>query len=134
MGHNFNGSAVPDNGLPPAVETIFVETLIPFRFKLPPSEEALIHYRMQEIQFDDPRSSYQFFPSDKKPFVLTPGAQKAIGKELAFECLTRLYALAKMHSGIDYMQKFEILESGIIVWFIEDGDGGAITALLPSEY
>lgn len=65
---------------------------------------------------------------------MTPGAEAALGKKLAFECLTRLYALAKLHRGIDYLQKFEILESDITVWFIEDGDGGAITALLPSEY
>ncbi len=94
----------------------------------------MVHYRIQEIEFDDARSSCQFRPGAKKPFLMTPGAQDAIGEELALECLTRLCALAKVHAGIDYLQKFEIIESGIVVWFIEDGDGGAITALLPEEY
>ncbi|QEG20997.1 hypothetical protein [Mariniblastus fucicola] len=134
MGNSFNGSAVPDNGYPQAAETIFVETLIPFHFDLPSGNEALVHYRMQEIEFSDKRSSWRFTPSDRKPFLITPGAEQAIGIGLAYECLTRLHGLAKLHNGIDYMQKFEILESDITVWFIEDGDGGAITALLPSEY
>ena len=35
--------------------------------------------------------------------------------------------------GIDYLQVFES-EEGSRLWFIEDGEGGAITALLPEEY
>ena len=35
--------------------------------------------------------------------------------------------------GIDYLQVFETPD-GARLWFIEDGEGGAITALLPEEY
>ncbi len=89
---------------------------------------------MQEIAFDDPKSTCRFSPSVKKPFLITAGVESTFGAELPFECLTRLLALATYHDGIDYLQVFEIRESGLKIWFIEDGEGGAITALLPSEY
>lgn len=134
MGNLSRGVAVPENGHSSSEESVFIQTLVPFSFRLPSGESTLVHYRMQEVLFDDTRSNCQFLPQEKKPFLITSGAERAIGHELAFECLTRLRALAMLHDGIDYLQTFLILEQRITVWFIEDGPGGAITALLPDEY
>lgn len=41
---------------------------------------------------------------------------------------------AEQHGGIDYLQVFEDESKSEALWFIEDGPGGAITALLPSDY
>ena len=38
------------------------------------------------------------------------------------------------HGGIDYLQVFTDPAKPEALWFIEDGPGGAITALLPSDY
>lgn len=53
---------------------------------------------------------------------------------MIFPCLTILQRLAKEHEGIDYLQVFTDSSKPEPLWFIEDGDGGAITALLPSDY
>ena len=89
--------------------------------------------KAQEIPFTDPRSDCRFQPSDKKPFLATPAALAAYG-DVIFPCLATLQRLAKEHDGIDYLQSFTDPSKPEPLWFIEDGDGGAITALLPSDY
>ena len=49
-------------------------------------------------------------------------------------CLITLQKKARQYNGIDYLQVFEDRHKPEPLWFIEDGPGGAITALLPSEY
>ncbi len=87
----------------------------------------------QEIAFDDPRSS-NFFDRTGKPFLSTPGAIDAFGFETIVACLIQLQRLAKEKNGLDYLQVFVDDAIGRRLWLIEDGDGGAITALLPNEY
>jgi len=87
----------------------------------------------QEVAFDDPASCCRFQPSTAKPFLATPAALAAYGEAVP-ECLAVLQALAAVHSGIDYLQVFTDPQKPEALWFIEDGDGGAITALLPSDY
>lgn len=87
----------------------------------------------QEIPLDAPDSRYLFRPSAAKPFVVTPAALALYGDEIE-RCLTSLQALALLHSGIDYLQVFTHPEKPEALWFIEDDEGGAITALLPSDY
>ncbi|MGA2618940.1 MAG: hypothetical protein ABSF26_15120 [Thermoguttaceae bacterium] len=87
----------------------------------------------QEIAFDDPRSDCRFQPSDTKPFLATPAALAAYGDTI-FPCLAALQRLAKEKDGIDYLQVFTDPSQHEALWFIEDGEGGAITALLPSDY
>ena len=41
---------------------------------------------------------------------------------------------ADEHGGLDYLQVFESKGQTDDFWFIEDGPGGDITALLPSDY
>jgi len=87
----------------------------------------------QEVPFDTPDSCNMFQPSATKPFLATPGALAAYGG-VVFGCLAVLQRLAKEHDGIDYLQVFTDPSKPEPLWLIEDGDGGAITALLPSEY
>jgi hypothetical protein len=87
----------------------------------------------QEIPFDDPDSCNFFRPGDKKPFLATPAALAAYS-DVIFPCLATLQHLAREHEGIDYLQVFTDPSKPEPLWFIEDGDGGAITALLPSDY
>ena len=87
----------------------------------------------QEIAFDDPRSDCRFQPSDAKPFLATPAALAAYA-DVIFPCLALLQRLAQEHDGLDYLQVFTDPSKPDALWFIEDGDGGAITALLPSDY
>lgn len=54
--------------------------------------------------------------------------------DVIVECLRQLQSLAHAYDGIDYLQAFECSEKPEPLWFIDDGDGGAITALLPSDY
>ena len=70
----------------------------------------------------------------EKPFVATQGAVDKYQHEVLIACLRVLRAKADQHCGIDYLQVFEDEETGDRLWFIEDGPGGAITALLPEEY
>lgn len=88
----------------------------------------------QEIPLDHPDSRWLFEPSSAKPFVATPAALEAYGRDTVIACLAHLRGLAKTHSGLDYLQVFIDPEKAEALWFIEDGDGGAITALLPSDY
>jgi hypothetical protein len=87
----------------------------------------------QEIPFDDPGSDCFFLPNEKKPFLATPAALAAYS-DMVFPCLAALQRLAREHDGIDYLQVFTDSSKPEALWFIEDGDGGAITALLPSDY
>jgi len=88
----------------------------------------------QEVAFDDPASCCRFQPSTAKPFLATPAAITLYGVDVIDRCLTLLQGLAGLHGGIDYLQVFEDPSKPEALWFIEDGDGGAITALLPSDY
>ncbi|WP_231740962.1 hypothetical protein [Thalassoglobus neptunius] len=49
-------------------------------------------------------------------------------------CFRVLRQLAGKQNGLDYLQVFESDTAPENLWFIEDGEGGAITALLPSDY
>ena len=89
--------------------------------------------KTQEIPFDNPDSCNFFRPCDKKPFLATPAALAAYADDI-FACLATLQRLAREHDGIDYLQVFTDPSKPEPLWFIEDGDGGAITALLPSDY
>lgn len=88
----------------------------------------------QEIPLDHPDSCNWFLPSGAKPFVATPAAIDAFGTETIVQSLSVLQAQAREHKGLDYLQVFEEAGSDRRLWFIEDGPGGAITALLPSDY
>lgn len=95
---------------------------------------SILTLKPQEIPFDAPGSCFRFQPSSVKPFVATSEAVAMYGQIVIAECLMRLQALVREHNGIDYLQVFECSEKPEPLWFIEDGDGGAITALLPSDY
>jgi len=87
----------------------------------------------QEIPFDDPRSDCFFQPNGEKPLLATPAALDAYA-DVILPCLAVLQRLAREHQGIDYLQVFTDPSKPEPLWFIEDGKGGAITALLPSDY
>jgi hypothetical protein len=89
--------------------------------------------KAQEVAFDDPRSSCFFQPTPEKPVLATPDALAAYG-DAVWPCLRVLQRLAKEHQGIDYLQVFTDPTKPEPLWFVEDGDKGAITAILPSEY
>ena len=93
-----------------------------------------LELKQQEIPLDDPHSSWFFRPSAKKPFVATPAAIEAFGHDTIVRCLLVLQEKARKHGGLDYLQVFENPQTQGRLWFIEDGEGGAITALLPSDY
>lgn len=105
-------------------------------FSTPNATGSLLNivHKTQEIAFDDPRSQWMFQPSPVKPFLITRAVDQQFGGSLPLQCLLRLQMLAKLQHGLDYLQVFQI--DGFVedLWFIEDGDGGAITALLPSDY
>lgn len=98
----------------------------------PPLTKLIL--RPQEIPFDDPESKYLFQPSSAKPFVATPAALQRYGREMIVACLQLLQRKAAQHKGIEYLQVFEGPTKGDRLWFMEDDEGGAITALLPSNY
>ena len=54
--------------------------------------------------------------------------------EIIIACWAVLREQADAHGGLDSLQAFESAHQGDNLWFIEDGDGAAITALRPSEY
>ena len=88
----------------------------------------------QEIPLDDPDSRNMFQPTAEKPFVATPAAIDLYSHEVIVACWAVLRELADEHNGLDYLQVFEDAEKAESLWFIEDGAGGAVTALLPSDY
>ncbi len=86
----------------------------------------------QEIPIDHPDSRYYF---NTEPYLATPNALQAYNREIITECLTYLQKQARQYKGLDYLQVFEDLEKKRPnLWFIDDGDGGATTALLPDDY
>jgi hypothetical protein len=87
----------------------------------------------QEIPYDSPESNCYFSPG-LKPFLATPAAVEMYGMETIIECLREVQRMAFEHGGLDYIQVFEDPRKPEPLWIIEDGDGGAITALLPSDY
>ena len=89
--------------------------------------------KRQEIPFDHADSFNQFCAGPDKPLLATPGAVEAYSMETIVGCYRLLNELAVVQQGLDYLQVFEC-ESKPDLWFIEDGPGGAITALLGSEY
>ena len=95
---------------------------------------ALPKLKTQEIPLDDPQSCNMFRPSPDKPFMVTPAALEMYSREVIVGCWQVLRKQAGEHGGIDYLQVFEDESKSENLWFIEDGDGGAITALLPSDY
>lgn len=77
-----------------------------------------------------------FQPSADKPFLATPDAIEMYQHEVILACLGVLQRKAIEKQGLDYLQVFEGEKTGKPenLWYIEDGAGGAITALLPSNY
>lgn len=90
--------------------------------------------KKQEIPYDDPCSDCWFAPGADKPFVATVSAICTFGEAVILEKLNELQALARQHRGLDYLQVFTNGDDGPDLWFIEDGEGGAITALLPEDH
>lgn len=88
----------------------------------------------QEIPFDHYASAYCFEHDFEKPFVATRAALNLYGHATITACLSVLQNLAEVKSGIDYLQVFEDPSKSEPLWFIDDGDNGAVTALLPSDY
>ncbi len=88
----------------------------------------------QELPLDHPDSSNMFQPSVNKPFVATPAAIGMYQQQTIIECLRILQEQAEQHDGLDYLQVFEDDTKPENLWFIEDDPGGAITALLPTDY
>ena len=88
----------------------------------------------QEIPFDHPDSNNMFVPTADRPFVVTPSVIRHYTEEVIVACLCVLQAKAVEHDGLDYLQVFAGHGRAEPLWFIEDGPGGAITALLPSDY
>ena len=91
-----------------------------------------LRLKPQEIPVDDPRSKY-FFTT--QPFLATPAALDTYGQEIVVRCLTYLQRQAKQYDGLDYLQVFQdTIGNRPALWFIDDGKGGATTALLPEDY
>lgn len=90
--------------------------------------------KQQEIPLKHPESCHMFLPGPDKPLVATPAAIEMYSHETIIACWHVLCELASRHDGLDYLQVFETRECTENLWFIEDGTGGAITALLPSDY
>lgn len=96
--------------------------------------DSLPALKEQEIPLDHPDSTCMFRPGPEKPFVTTPAAIEMYTREVILACWHVLRQKADEHQGLDYLQVFEDSSKPEGLWFIEDGDGGAITALLPSDY
>lgn len=107
-------------------------SLRPFFYFLPFPIMSLPTLKPQEVPFDSPQSCNMFVPG-RKPLLATPAAMKAFGDVIP-QCLSQLQALAVLHHGLDSLQVFTDPTKPEALWFIEDGEGGAITALLPSDY
>ena len=88
----------------------------------------------QEIPLDHPDSNNMFQPTPDKPLLATPAAIAMYTQETILACLAILRQKADEHQGLDYLQVFSASTKTQDLWFIEDGPGGAITALLPSDH
>lgn len=93
-----------------------------------------LQLKPQEIPYDAPDSCNFFVPSEDKPFVATRAALEQFTQPMILVCLQHLQAVARIHHGLDGLQIFESPDQDEQLWFIEDGLGGAITALLPDDY
>lgn len=96
--------------------------------------DKLPELKPQEIPLKHPDSNNMFLPGPNKPFLATPAAIEMYSHEVIIECWKLLRGMANQYHGIDYLQVFESNDHDENLWFIEDGPGGAITALLPSDY
>lgn len=94
---------------------------------------SLPELQEQEIPLDHPDSVNMFRPGPDKPLVATPAAIQMYTHEAILACLDMLREKADQHGGLDYVQVFADADKPEALWFIEDGPGGAITALLPSD-
>jgi hypothetical protein len=88
----------------------------------------------QEIPLDHPESDNMFQPGPEKPLLATPAAIAVYTHEAILACLNTLRKKADEHGGLDYLQVFVDPDKPENLWFMEDGPGGAITALLPSDH
>ena len=88
----------------------------------------------QEIPLDDPDSCNMFRPGPDKPLVATPAAIEMYSHQVIVSCWNVLHQKAVEYQGLDYLQVFEDESKPESLWFIEDGPGGAVTALLPSDH
>ena len=94
--------------------------------------EYKLRLNPQEIALEDPMSKYHF---DTQPFVATRNALDTYGVEVIGSCLFYLQEQARQYNGLDYLQVFEDLDGRKSnLWFIDDGESGATTALLPEDY
>ncbi len=95
-------------------------------------EEYKLILKPQEIPLNHPNSKYMF---TTQPFLATPSAIDQYGKEIIIACLFYLQRQAILYRGLDYLQVFQdTTDRRSNLWFIDDGEGGAVTALLPEEY
>jgi hypothetical protein len=94
---------------------------------------SALSLKPQEIPFDHRDSTCMFVPRYDMPFVATTAALERFGNQTILDCLCRLQQIASENQGLDYLQVFES-HGEPSLWFIEDGPGGAITALLSSDY
>jgi hypothetical protein len=95
-------------------------------------DEYKLRLKPQEIPLDHPNSKFYF---DTQPYVATPNALSIYGEGVIAGCLIYLQRQARQYKGLDYLQVFEDVEGRRVpLWFIDDGDGGATTALLPDDY
>ena len=86
----------------------------------------------QEIPVSHPDSRYFF---NTKPFVATTNSLNYFEIEDIVIYLIYLQRQAKIYNGLDYLQVFEDPSKTLPnLWFIDDGEGGATTALLPEDY
>ena len=86
----------------------------------------------QEIALDHPNSKYYF---TTRPFLATPNVLSVYGERVVIDCLSYLQKQAEQYKGLDYLQVFkDIKRDRPDLWFIDDGEGGATTALLPEDY
>ncbi len=90
--------------------------------------------KLQEPPYDASDSKYMFRPSEDKPFVATHAAIEMYQVDTILKCLAVLQAHAVANGGLDYLQVFTDETKPENLWYIEDDGGGAITALLPSDY
>ena len=93
-----------------------------------------LQLKPQEISYRSKESCNFFVPSSDKPFVATRAAFEQFDPAAIISCLAELQEEARKHVGLDYLQVFDDPIKHEKLWFIEDGPGGAITALLPTDY
>lgn len=87
----------------------------------------------QRNPFGHPDSKHHFRAEAPHSFEITTGARELYGELIIFGCLNMLHAWAIEQDGLDGRQVFQDDSKLEPLWIIEDGDGGTVTALLPSE-